>query len=57
MNSANKKTWKPATKWKIKKLKPAGPKKGQSVNAYLYGKTQGKAYEKPNELTTKGVTY
>ena len=57
MNFDNKKTWKPATKWKVKKLKPAGPKKGQSVNAYLYGKTQGKAYEKPNELTTKGITY
>ena len=52
-----KQTWKPATKWKVKKLKPAGPKPGQSVGAYLYGKTNGRAYENPNELTQNDTTY
>ena len=51
-----KQKWVPADKFKFKKLKRAGPKKGQSVNAYLYGKTQNKNYEDPNEFTQKKYT-
>tara|TARA_Y100001938_G_scaffold55667_1_gene77640 strand:+ start:12 stop:176 length:165 start_codon:yes stop_codon:yes gene_type:complete len=51
-----KQNWKPADKFKVKKLRRAGPKKGQSVNAYMYGKTKGKNYENPNELTQSKTT-
>ena len=51
-----KKSWEPATEWKVKKLKRAGPKKGQSVEAYLYGKTKDRNHENPNELTNLDTT-
>jgi len=51
-----KKSWEPATEWKVKKLKRAGPKKGQSVEAYLYGKTKDRNHENPNELTNRDTT-
>ncbi len=35
--------WKQATNFTVKKLKPAGPKPGQSVNAYMYGRKAGDA--------------
>ena len=31
-------SWKPATKFKVIKLKPNGPKKGQSLDSYLRGR-------------------
>ena len=34
-------SWKPATTFKVTKLKPNGPKEGQSVDAFIYGKTKG----------------
>jgi hypothetical protein len=34
-------TWKPATTFKVIKLEPNGPKPGQPVDAYLYGRDQG----------------
>jgi hypothetical protein len=37
-------TWKPATTTKITRLPPNGPKPGQSVDAWLHGKT--KAHER-----------
>lgn len=52
-----KKSWEPATTWKVKKLKRAGPKEGQSVKAYLHWKTKGRNYESPNELTNRDTTY
>lgn len=33
--------WKPATTFKVTKLRPNGPKPGQSVEAWLYGKEKG----------------
>jgi hypothetical protein len=36
-------TWKPATSFTLTKLHPNGPKPGQSVSAWMYGKT--KAYQ------------
>ena len=33
-------TFKPATKFFVKKLKRNGPKNGQSVRAYLYGRSK-----------------
>ena len=33
-------TFKPATKFFVKKLKRNGPKDGQSVRAYLYGRSK-----------------
>ena len=33
-----KRDWKPATSFKVTKLKPNGPKNGQSADAWLYGK-------------------
>ena len=38
-----KKDWTPATTFKVTKLKPAGPKPNQSVNAYMYGRKIGDA--------------
>ena len=43
MTSKNTKSWKPATNFTLKKLKPAGPKPGQSVNAYMYCRKAGDA--------------
>ena len=34
-------TWTAATEFKVTKLKPNGPKDGQSVDAWLHGKTKG----------------
>lgn len=34
-------SWKPATEFKVVKLKPNGPKEGQSVEKWIYGKTKG----------------
>jgi hypothetical protein len=34
-------TWKPAAEFKVTKLKPNGPKEGQSVEAWVYGKSKG----------------
>ena len=31
-------TWKPATEFKVTKLKPNGPKPGQSTDSFIYGK-------------------
>lgn len=31
-------SWKPATSFKVTKLKPNGPKAGQSTDAWMYGK-------------------
>ena len=33
--------WKPATEFKVVKLKPNGPKPGQTVDQFIYGKTKG----------------
>jgi hypothetical protein len=33
--------WKPAVEFKVIKLKPNGPKPGQSVDAFIYGKDKG----------------
>jgi hypothetical protein len=33
--------WTPATEFKVTKLKPNGPKPGQSVDAFIYGKDKG----------------
>ena len=33
-----KETWAPALKLKVTKLKPAGPKKGQSTASFMFGK-------------------
>ena len=38
MTSKNTKNFKQATSFTVKKLKPAGPKPDQSVNAYMYGR-------------------
>ena len=39
MTSNRKKpSWKPASSFKVKKLKPNGPKPGQSTNSWLKGK-------------------
>ena len=34
--------WKPASTFKVTKLKPNGPKPGQSVDDWLYGKEKGR---------------
>lgn len=46
--------WKPAATTKITKLPPNGPKPGQSVDAWLYGKTEGfnKKLDNPNTKFT-----
>jgi len=36
-------SWTPAREFKLTKLKPNGPKSGQSVDAWLYGK--GKSHQ------------
>jgi hypothetical protein len=33
-----KQSWRPATSFKVTKLKPNGPKAGQSTDAWMYGK-------------------
>ena len=43
MTSKKPKDWTPATNFTLRKLKPAGPKPGQSVNAYMYGRKAGDA--------------
>mgnify|MGYP006250101893 CR=1 FL=1 len=42
--------WTPAKDLKVTKLKPAGPKPGQSVNSYLYGKTKGHEEEMDKDM-------
>lgn len=34
-------SWKPAATFTVTKLPPNGPKPGQSVDAFIYGKTKG----------------
>lgn len=34
-------TWQPATEFRVTKLRPAGPKPGQSQESFLRGKAQG----------------
>ena len=34
-------SWKPATEFKVTRLKPNGPKDGQSVEKWMYGKNKG----------------
>ena len=34
--------WTPASTFKVTKLKPNGPKPGQSVDDWLYGKEKGR---------------
>jgi hypothetical protein len=41
MRRRNKPSWKPATTFTVTKLKPNGPKPGQSVDAFIYGKDKG----------------
>lgn len=36
-------TWKPATEFKVTRLAANGPKQGQSIDAWIYGKE--KAYQ------------
>ena len=43
MTSKKTKEWTPATNFTLKKLRAAGPKPGQSVNAYMYGRKAGDA--------------
>ena len=38
MKRQRKPSWKPATEFKVTRLKPNGPKEGQSLDAYLYGR-------------------
>ena len=45
-----KEQWKPAGELKVTKLKPAGPKPGQSVSSYLYGKTKGHEEEMDKDM-------
>lgn len=40
MSRRGKRDWTPATTFKVTKLKPNGPKPGQSTEAWLYGKTK-----------------
>ena len=40
---AKEKSWKPATEFKLTKLKPSGPKPGQSTDSYLLGRAKGDA--------------
>jgi len=35
-----KQTWKPAKSFTVTKLPPSGPKAGQSVDRWVYGKTK-----------------
>ena len=42
--------WKPANELKVTKLKPAGPKPGQSLSSYLYGKTKGHEEEMDKDM-------
>tara|TARA_R100000742_G_C4172952_1_gene10603 strand:- start:22 stop:249 length:228 start_codon:yes stop_codon:yes gene_type:complete len=37
------KDWKPATSFTVKKLKPNGPKEGQSLSSYMQGRAKGDA--------------
>jgi len=37
------KSWKPATEFKLTKLKSAGPKEGQSLSSYMYGRAKSDA--------------
>jgi len=41
MPRKKKPTFKPATEFKVTRLKRSGPKDGQSTDAYLYGKQKG----------------
>ena len=52
MTSKKTKDWKPATNFTVKKLKAAGTKPGQSVNAYMYGRKAGDA-----QWATMAVNY
>ena len=37
-NHTTPESWTPATEFRVTKLKPSGPKRGQSTTAWLYGK-------------------
>ena len=37
------KDWKPATEFTVKKLRRTGPKEGQSLSYYMYGRSKGDA--------------
>tara|TARA_B100000945_G_scaffold321216_1_gene334497 strand:+ start:1533 stop:1760 length:228 start_codon:yes stop_codon:yes gene_type:complete len=52
MTSKKTNDWTPATSFTLKKLRAAGPKPGQSVNAYMYGRAKGDA-----EWATMSVNY
>lgn len=41
MPKKQKPSWTPATQFKVTKLKRNGPKKGQTLDSFLYGKTKG----------------
>jgi hypothetical protein len=41
MTRRKKPNWTPATNFTVVKLKPNGPKPGQSVDAFIYGKDKG----------------
>ena len=47
----SKPTWRPATTFKFTRLPPNGPKPGQSVNAWIYGKTKAHHELIDNPLT------
>jgi len=34
-------TWKPATEFKVTRLPANGPKSGQSIDSWIYGKDKG----------------
>tara|TARA_R100001460_G_scaffold67981_4_gene108453 strand:+ start:143 stop:316 length:174 start_codon:yes stop_codon:yes gene_type:complete len=40
MARKKKQTWKPAKSFTVTKLPPSGPKAGQSVDRWVYGKTK-----------------
>lgn len=41
MGRSKKPAWTPATEFTVVKLKPNGPKPGQTVSQFLYGKDKG----------------
>jgi hypothetical protein len=41
MTKRKSQNWKPAATFTLTKLKPNGPKPGQSVDAFIYGKDKG----------------
>jgi hypothetical protein len=43
MKKNTQETWKPADKFKVIKLKSTGPKEGQSLTSYMYGRAKSDA--------------